>query len=67
VLIGRPLFWGLAVDGEAGALAVLQMLRDELDATMGMCGRTTVDSIGTDSIATVSPLLAMFPHHADFR
>jgi 4-hydroxymandelate oxidase len=67
VLIGRPLFWGLAVDGEAGARAVLQMLRDELDATMGMCGRPTVDSIGIDSIATVSPLLAMFPQHADFR
>jgi hypothetical protein len=40
------------------------MLRDELDATMGMCGRTTVDSIDIDSIATVSPLLSMFPHHS---
>ena len=28
VLIGRPLFWGLAVDGEAGLRAVLQMLRE---------------------------------------
>jgi 4-hydroxymandelate oxidase len=64
VLIGRPLFWGLAVNGEAGVLAVLEMLRDELDATMGMCGRTTVDSIDIDSIATVSPLLSMFPHHS---
>jgi 4-hydroxymandelate oxidase len=42
VLIGRPLFWGLAVDGKAGVLAVLEMLRDELDAIMGMCGRPTI-------------------------
>ena len=67
VLIGRPLFWGLAVDGEAGALAVLQMLRDELDTTMGMCGRTTIDSIGKGAIGTVSPLLGLFPQDADFR
>ena len=39
VLIGRPLFWGLAVDGEAGLKSVLDMLREELDATMGICGR----------------------------
>ena len=45
VLIGRPLFWGLAVNGEAGVRSVLDMLRDELDATMGICGRTTIDSI----------------------
>ena len=67
LLIGRPLFWGLAVDGEAGVLAVLHLLRDELDATMGMCGRTTVDSIDAGSLSAVSPLLAMFPQHEDFR
>lgn len=58
VLIGWPLFWGLAVDGKAGVLAVLEMLRDELDAIMGMCGRPTINSINIDSIATVSSLLA---------
>ena len=67
VLIGRPLFWGLAVDGEAGAKAVLDMLRDELDTTMGMCGCPTIDSIGTAQIDTVSPLLSMFPTAPDFR
>ena len=65
VLIGRPLFWGLAVDGENGVRAVLEMLRDELDATMGMCGRPTVDDIGPDAIAAVSPLLGMFPQAWD--
>ena len=67
VLIGRPLFWGLAVDGENGVRSVLDMLRDELDATMGMCGKTTVGSIGRDSLGGVSPLLALFPQAPEFR
>jgi len=67
VLIGRPLFWGLAVDGEAGVVSMLEILKSELDATMGMCGRTTIDSIDMDCLATVSPLLALFPTAPDFR
>ena len=65
VLIGRPLFWGLAVNGENGVRAVLEMLRDELDATMGMCGRPTIADIDREAIATVSPLLGMFPQAWD--
>ena len=67
VLIGRPMFWGLAVDGEAGLSAVLEILRDELDRTMGMCGRPTIDSIGRDDIGTVSPLLSLFPNAPEYR
>ena len=67
VLIGRAIFWGLAVDGEAGVVSVLDMLKSELDATMGMCGRTNIDSIDMDCLATVSPLLSMFPTATDFR
>ena len=67
VLMGRPLFWGLAVGGDQGVQAVIELLRDELDATMGMCGCPTVDSIGSATIDKVSPLLAMFPATADFR
>ncbi len=67
VLMGRPLFWGLAVDGEDGVVSVLNILHDELDATMGMCGKTTIDSIGMDSLGTVSPLLALFPQPPELR
>ena len=56
VLIGRPLFWGLAVDGEAGLQTVMGFLKDELAQAMGMCGRPTIDSIDTSLIGTVSPL-----------
>ena len=59
VLIGRPLFWGLAVDGEAGLRAVLQMLRDELEMAMGMCGRPTIQSIDRSLLGTMSPLLSV--------
>jgi len=59
VLIGRPLFWGLAVDGEAGVQAVLRMLRDELEMAMGMCGRPTITSIDRSLLGTVSPLLSV--------
>jgi isopentenyl diphosphate isomerase/L-lactate dehydrogenase-like FMN-dependent dehydrogenase len=67
VLIGRPMFWGLAVNGEAGLQSVLNILRDELDATMGMCGCTTVESIDRDTLVTVSPLLSLFPQAQSFR
>jgi isopentenyl diphosphate isomerase/L-lactate dehydrogenase-like FMN-dependent dehydrogenase len=56
VLIGRPLFWGLAVDGEAGVRTILQMLRDELEMAMGMCGRPTLQSLDRSLLGTVSPL-----------
>ena len=61
VLIGRPLFWGLAADGESGLSSVLEILRDELDATMGMCGCNVVNDIKNDDISLISPLLSTFP------
>jgi 4-hydroxymandelate oxidase len=45
VFIGRPLFWGLAVDGERGVIQVLNILREEIEITMAKCGRPTVASI----------------------
>ncbi len=38
VLVGRPALWGLAVDGEQGAHRVLELLRDELELTLALCG-----------------------------
>jgi 4-hydroxymandelate oxidase len=67
VLIGRPVFWGLAVEGETGVRMVLEMLRDELDATMGMCGCTTVASVDRACLVGVSPLWAVLPQIALFR
>ena len=38
VLVGRPLLWGLAVGGEGGARRVLEILRDELELALALCG-----------------------------
>ena len=45
VFIGRPLFWGLAWEGEAGVRLILEILRHELDMVMGYCGRTSVHDL----------------------
>ena len=58
VLIGRPVFWGLAVNGEAGVRSVLDILRDELDIAMAMCGTPTMDSTNTSLLGLESPLLS---------
>ena len=45
VLIGRPYLWGLAVDGAAGVQRVTDILRDELEAAMAMCGAPSLEKI----------------------
>jgi 4-hydroxymandelate oxidase len=52
ILIGRPILWGLAIDGEKGVLTVLQMLREELDLAMALSGVTSIDSISEDLLIT---------------
>ena len=38
VFVGRPVLWGLGSQGQAGALSVLNMLRDEFDLAMALSG-----------------------------
>ncbi len=38
VLVGRPILWGLACDGEQGAAHVLNRLKDEFNRTMRIMG-----------------------------
>ncbi len=42
VLVGRPMAWGLAVNGEAGVRHMLELLRDEIALAMALCGRPTI-------------------------
>ena len=51
VCVGRPVLWGLAADGQAGAEHVLELLRSELDLAMALCGTPTVDAITRDLLA----------------
>ena len=45
VAIGRPLFWGLAVDGAEGVHGVLELLREEIDRCMAYCGQTNIQEL----------------------
>ena len=51
VLAARPFIWGLAVDGEAGVLDVLRILRGEFENAMALCGCRTVDEITSALVA----------------
>jgi 4-hydroxymandelate oxidase len=50
VFIGRPVIWGLAVNGEDGVVDVLRLLRDELDVAMALAGTPTIGHITRDLV-----------------
>ncbi|KAK4535999.1 hypothetical protein CDCA_CDCA07G2024 [Cyanidium caldarium] len=50
VLIGRPILWGLAVNGEEGVVHMLQMLKDEFKLAMQLCGCQRVSDIRRDLV-----------------
>jgi 4-hydroxymandelate oxidase len=51
VFVGRPILWGLATDGRAGAAAVLHMLRREVDLALALCGCPSVGALTRDLVA----------------
>ena len=48
VMVGRPVLWGLAVDGEAGAARVLALLRDEVDLALVLAGCASPADVSAD-------------------
>jgi 4-hydroxymandelate oxidase len=46
VLVGRPVLWGLTLDGEAGVSAVLEHIRAEIDLAMALAGCRSINEIG---------------------
>lgn len=51
VLVGRPVLWGLATAGAAGAAHVLRLLRDELEVAMAQCGAANLAAITPELLA----------------
>ena len=49
--IGRPLFWGLAVNGAEGVHGVLELLREEVDRVMACCGQSSVRDLESDLVS----------------
>jgi 4-hydroxymandelate oxidase len=52
VFVGRPLIWGLALNGQDGVGTVLELLRNELDLAMALSGCPDVQQIPRDIIYT---------------
>jgi len=55
VLVGRPLLYGLAANGEAGVARVLELLRDELLRALALLGCATPADVGPAHVQTVLP------------
>jgi 4-hydroxymandelate oxidase len=53
VLVGRPALWGLAVDGEPGARAVLDILAAEMEEAMVLSGRPRLSDVDLSLLAGV--------------
>ncbi|MDX2077354.1 MAG: alpha-hydroxy acid oxidase [bacterium] len=51
VLVGRPIYYALASAGETGVLQAFDLLRDEFDLAMALCGVHRADSVPHDILA----------------
>ncbi|TQM84953.1 4-hydroxymandelate oxidase [Saccharothrix saharensis] len=50
--VGRPVLWGLAADGAAGVGRVLDLLRDEFDHVLALCGGRDPADLTRDLVVT---------------
>jgi glycolate oxidase len=53
VAMGRSILWGLAADGADGVACALEILRNELHISMGLCGQTSIRHLRPDSVLRV--------------
>ena len=51
-MIGRPWMYGLAAGGQAGIEVVLDLLRTEIDTTLALLGRPTLESLDAGAVST---------------
>jgi 4-hydroxymandelate oxidase len=55
VLVGRPILYGLAVDGEAGARRVLELLHDEVRRGLTLLGCPSTEAVSRAHIEPTVP------------
>jgi isopentenyl diphosphate isomerase/L-lactate dehydrogenase-like FMN-dependent dehydrogenase len=53
VAVGRTALWGLAADGADGVARAMEILREEVRTTMGLCGRTRIADLAPDLVFRV--------------
>lgn len=49
-MIGRPISWALAAAGDRGVRRVFDILRDDFESAMRLCGFASIDQIGPDAL-----------------
>ena len=50
VLIGRPMLWGLATNGQRGVEDILKIIHEEIDLAMAGCGKTQISQINSTMV-----------------
>ena len=49
-MVGRAYVYGLGAGGEAGVTRALEILKSELDVTMGLCGERDIGNVGRHNL-----------------
>lgn len=57
VYIGRPYLYGLGALGKSGVHKAIDIIRQELDTTMALCGERDIANLGRHNLDNLSPLL----------
>ena len=55
VLLGRPVMYGLAIDGQQGVERILELLRRELELAMVLAGCASLKDVSKDLIMSYPP------------
>jgi isopentenyl diphosphate isomerase/L-lactate dehydrogenase-like FMN-dependent dehydrogenase len=59
VLIGRPVYWGLAASGESGVRHILELLRAELALDLMLCGLASPAEVTRELLVPADTLVQM--------
>ena len=54
-LVGRPVLWGLAADGEHGVAHVLELMRDEIQLALGLLGCCSPAEVSRSHVRSALP------------
>jgi L-lactate dehydrogenase (cytochrome) len=54
-IVGRAYVYGLGAGGEAGVTRALEILKSELDVTMGLCGEKDITKVGRRNLMLPQP------------
>ena len=58
-MVGRAYIYGLGAGGEAGVTRALEILKSELDITMGLCGEKDITKVGRHNLMLPTPPFAI--------